>query len=888
MRKNVKRIVGASLVGAFCFGLGTAMTLTNNVQVEAATADFEMKTGAAVRLATESAGLRFIAEMDESKYNEVIDSATGEYKAGMSLGMVIVPTAYVENAPEGTTDWLDYIGDKKKVVLDIPAEKVYEKDGSWCFNGVLTNIEFNSLDIDFIGIAYSYDGTDYDYADFTIANNSRNVALVASRALNDTTVTYNDTNKALLQDFITDTLYREAGVFAYEDGDTVLYYDSYAAYQADTERTNGSTDIQTVASSLSYVLEYIDVQDDAEFSLADGQITLTVNSAVADADYSNIIQWSSSNENVATVENGKVTAVSEGNATITATLFGEEYNTDVDVITAYVSNASEFANIANKANGHYVLTSDIDFGGATLTSLFAETEETLGDGNVSPTQASVGFLGTFDGRGYTLSNMTLSSSLFGAVGRTGVVKNVGFEVDKMTGAAVVAKYHYGVIDNVQLTVCATGADNTSTYAAYGLVVENVQGYSGAQYQYGVVSNVYVNASNLFYATWGERALVCRWDKGYYAKFSNIVVVASQFNETYLPIVKTKNTSSQYENNAAYISTAGLTAYDFSKTGFNNYWYIDENNVPTMKSKPTTVIAENYKVVLADQTDFEMEFAEEVKNITIGNTAISSYTVSDGKITIPYATLSTITPNDYRMFIETESKYYVADIAIISQIIMTAEDLTALQMEQDVTAYYVLGANITLTSAFNGITTGTFSGIFDGNGYTISGTVFQAGCGLLGATANNATVRNLAITNASFIDGTSAALASVFTGSTKIENVFISLNKPSGWANSNGVLAFKLESGATLELKNVITYLTDKWGDNTGTIVQWNTGAITGVNSYSGSNTGVLQVHTGTAATGVTNYTTLTAMQEAYTADGIDISWAKTFGFYQSLVDFLTK
>lgn len=87
MRKNVKRIVGASLVGAFCFGLGTAMTLTNNVQVEAATADFEMKTGAAVRLATESAGLRFIAEMDESKYNEVIDSATGEYKAGMSLGI---------------------------------------------------------------------------------------------------------------------------------------------------------------------------------------------------------------------------------------------------------------------------------------------------------------------------------------------------------------------------------------------------------------------------------------------------------------------------------------------------------------------------------------------------------------------------------------------------------------------------------------------------------------------------------------------------------------------------------------------------------------------------------------------------------------------------------
>ena len=38
---------------------------TTYVKVDAATTDFGMKTGAAVRLATDSAGLRFIAEMDE-------------------------------------------------------------------------------------------------------------------------------------------------------------------------------------------------------------------------------------------------------------------------------------------------------------------------------------------------------------------------------------------------------------------------------------------------------------------------------------------------------------------------------------------------------------------------------------------------------------------------------------------------------------------------------------------------------------------------------------------------------------------------------------------------------------------------------------------------------
>ena len=37
-------------------------------------------------------------------------------------------------------------------------------------------------------------------------------------------------------DFVTDSLYRQAGIFAYETEDETLYYESYAAYQADTEK----------------------------------------------------------------------------------------------------------------------------------------------------------------------------------------------------------------------------------------------------------------------------------------------------------------------------------------------------------------------------------------------------------------------------------------------------------------------------------------------------------------------------------------------------------------------------------------------------------------------------------------------------------------------------
>jgi hypothetical protein len=183
----------------------------------------------------------------------------------------------------------------------------------------------------------------------------------------------------------------------------------------------------------------------------------------------------------------------------------------------------------------------------------------------------------------------------------------------------------------------------------------------------------------------------------------------------------------------------------------------------------------------------------------------------------------------------------------------------------------------------------FSGIFDGRGYTISGATFQAGTGLLGKTASNTTVRNLAVVNCGYIGGTSAGLVSEFTGATKIENVFVSLNKPAGWANSNGVLSFKT-SGA-MELNNVITYLADKWGANTGSLVQWvvNTeDSIVGTNSFSGSNTGVLQVHTlSGSCTGVGHFETLAAMQAAYAAKTIDVSWAQGFAFYNTLVAFLT-
>ena len=86
-------------------------------------------------------------------------------------------------------------------------------------------------------------------------------------------------------------------------------------------------------------------------------------------------------------------------ATKDATFGGGDYYTDV----------------AQKADGYYVLANNIDFANGE----FGLTHGSTGDG----------FIGIFDGRGYVISNIAVkyeSVGLFGQIGKAGVVRNVAF------------------------------------------------------------------------------------------------------------------------------------------------------------------------------------------------------------------------------------------------------------------------------------------------------------------------------------------------------------------------------------------------------------------------------------------------------------------------------
>ena len=251
---------------------------------------------------------------------------------------------------------------------------------------------------------------------------------------------------------------------------------------------------------------------------------------------------------------------------------------------------------------------------------------------------------------------------------------------------------------------------------------------------------------------------------------------------------------------------------------------------------------------------------------------------------------TLPTGERTLVIYSNKQGYRIQALVVDKIIKTEAELRALQTTEDVTAYYVLGGNISLTSTFDGITSGTFSGIFDGNGYAISGG--KVSYGLLGKNTLNATVRNLAIVDVGLAtypgsaNCNGALLAHRMDGTTTIENVYLKMNNPDAWALSAGVWAYCARG--TFNAKNVVSYV-DSDRTNMASFICWADGVTLNLsNVYCASQVQMNLINTSAPTTiNLTQYTSLAAMKAAYGNKQIDISWASGFNYYSSLQAFLT-
>ncbi len=114
-------------------------------------------------------------------------------------------------------------------------------------------------------------------------------------------------------------------------------------------------------------------------------------------------------------------------------------------LDAFRTLAKEFYPRADRSyGGYFILGANIDYN--DLWPEFLSSSH-LNDPNIIIDSAK-GFLGTFDGRGYTINGLkTQASSFIGWLGIGGVIKNVGF-LNADNGAGIVAKINGGTVDNV--------------------------------------------------------------------------------------------------------------------------------------------------------------------------------------------------------------------------------------------------------------------------------------------------------------------------------------------------------------------------------------------------------------------------------------------------------
>ena len=246
------------------------------------TGAFAFVNGASVRY-SDPTGLRFTVQMDAATYTGLVEA--GAYKDGRSMSVYIAPADYFESAAG------DYAAVAKRAVeAEIGADKIYQNveeygSGIYLANAVLTNVLYENVNREFQAIAAieSTEGTEWSEP-----SDVRSVAYVASAALTEEET--DETQSAVLNGFVQKAL-AEANDVAEEE------FNEDGKYE--------------VAVSMESEL----------FLEPEGSGTLALSVSPAADLY---VKWASDNEDVATVdENGKVTAVSEGVANITAEAYGK-------------------------------------------------------------------------------------------------------------------------------------------------------------------------------------------------------------------------------------------------------------------------------------------------------------------------------------------------------------------------------------------------------------------------------------------------------------------------------------------------------------------------------------------------------------------------------------
>lgn len=178
------------------------------------------------------------------------------------------------------------------------------------------------------------------------------------------------------------------------------------------------------------------------------------------------------------------------------------YKVSMVAATKVINSLTDLSSIrvtGNTLSGYYVLGRDIDATGSNGLNLVGTWTN----------KGSEGFLATFDGRGHSISNLSVNGGLFYCVGATGLIKNLALIniSDTGTGGRAIANEFRGRLENVFVsgnTIRLTSGFSDSASMA-NVIAHMSSGSEAVATIYNAtvtMSNVYIIGSKLYSAVAG--------------------------------------------------------------------------------------------------------------------------------------------------------------------------------------------------------------------------------------------------------------------------------------------------------------------------------------------------------------------------------------------------
>lgn len=174
---------------------GYKLQLEETTTLYAVWIGFEMQDGAAVRLVTNSSGIRFLTDIDRVGYQ------TGVAKGLiLSVGTIVAPTSYLSkvNLEHGSFPNSDYYVDVVTETWRVEGDA----NATWTYAASLVNISEGQYSRSLSARGYIKvnftNGEGYIYTPYVEANNARSIYEVATEAFNDTEKDYRE-NETILK-----------------------------------------------------------------------------------------------------------------------------------------------------------------------------------------------------------------------------------------------------------------------------------------------------------------------------------------------------------------------------------------------------------------------------------------------------------------------------------------------------------------------------------------------------------------------------------------------------------------------------------------------------------------------------------------------------------------